>query len=317
MFSVKFNLEKSILIDKPISEVFETVSNFASWPTWSPWLIQEPDCPITITNKAGTIGHGQSWQGKDIGSGIIAIKHIQANQQIDYDLCFLKPWKSKSNTSFTFKEIEGQTQITWTMQSTLPIFMFWMKKMMIALIGSDYDRGLSMLKDLCETGLVHSQLDIQKQKSKDEFYYVGIERECSTAQIGYIMSKDLKTLHDLIENNTLEKPINVIAIYKKFDMVNDRCEFVSAITYDKKVEISDKDLSKELITGHVAKHTSCIVSHKGEYKHLGNAWSKAMGYLRGNKIKQAKLIAPYEVYLNDPATTEQKDLITEVNFPLQ
>jgi len=159
MFSVAFNLERSIVINKPVSEVFEVLANFKTWPTWSPWLTQEPACPVTVNNEVASIGHEQSWEGKNIGSGKMHITHIEPNQRIDYDLYFLKPWKSQSQTSFIFEVINGQTKVTWTMQSTLPIFMFWMKKMMTALVGSDYVRGLTMLQDLCETGSVPSKMD--------------------------------------------------------------------------------------------------------------------------------------------------------------
>ncbi|MCJ8315054.1 MAG: SRPBCC family protein [Pseudomonadales bacterium] len=313
MFKVAFNLERSIVINKPVAEVFTIVSNFKTWPTWSPWLIQEPNCFVSVTNNATTVGHNQSWQGQNIGSGNMSISQIQANTQIDYDLNFLKPWKSQSQTSFKFKEIDGNTHITWSMKSTLPLFLFWMKNMMIALIGNDYVRGLSMLKDLCETGNVNSKLDTEKSTTKAEFYYVGIKRECVVTKIGELMQQDFKTLHNLIKDNTLKQPENVFAIYEKFDLVKGRCQFVSALTYNTQINLNDS----QLITGLIPSHKSCIVTHTGEYKHLGNAWATGMGYLRGNKIKQSKQIFPYEIYVSDPEKTEAKDLITEVNFPLK
>jgi len=313
MFSIAFNVERSVTINKPISEVFEMVSNFNTWPTWSPWLIQEAGCAVNVTGAVGSVGHGQSWNGKQIGSGNMAITSVQENKRIDYDLFFLKPWKSQSKVAFIFEEVKGHTQVTWTMDGTLPVFMFWMKKMMGAWVGSDYMRGLTMLKDLCETNEVHSNIHVANNGAQSEFYYVGIKRECALADMGEIMSKDLQTLHGMVQSDKLSRAIKVIGIYEKFDMVNARCQFVSALTYDQKTEVNDE----RLVSGYVPSHNSCIVTHVGEYKHLGNAWSTGMGYVRSYKLKQMKKVFPYEVYENDPSTAEDKDLITHVHFPLK
>ena len=39
------------------------------------------------------------------------------------------------------------------MEGTLPIFLFFMKKKMSAMVGSDYERGLAMLKELLEADI--------------------------------------------------------------------------------------------------------------------------------------------------------------------
>jgi len=127
------------------------------------------------------------------------------------------------------------------------------------------------------------------------------------------MSKDLEKLHSLIENKTLPEAKNVIGIYEKFDLINGKCTVISAVTFDTAVNINEHDL----VTGMIPDHNSYSVTHTGEYKHLGNAWSTGMGYLRGNKIKQSKTVFPYEVYISDPKNTDAKDLVTQVHFPLK
>ena len=43
------------------------------------------------------------------------------------------------------------------MNSSLPLFLFWMKEQMQVFVGMDYNRGLLLLKDLVENGKAHSQ----------------------------------------------------------------------------------------------------------------------------------------------------------------
>ena len=81
-----------------------------------------------------------------IGSGGMTVTGEIENQRIDCDLQFLKPWKSQADVAFILEEKDGATHLTWNMESSLPFFLFMMKDMMTAMIGSDYERGLSMMK---------------------------------------------------------------------------------------------------------------------------------------------------------------------------
>ncbi|BCE00096.1 SRPBCC family protein [Marinicellulosiphila megalodicopiae] len=313
MFDVKLTLERTMVIDAPVSEVFKIVSDFNTWRTWSPWLCQEPTCPVVVQLPPYEVGHAQHWTGTHIGSGNMHITNIVENKRIDYDLEFLKPWKSSSKTSFDFKQIEGQCHITWAMDSSLPFFMFWMKNMMIALIGNDYIRGLTMLKELAENKTVHSSIEIQENIKVPAMYYIGIEKQCDVKDIGQVMSEDFDTLHGMIESKSIPQPSKVIAIYKKFDLAKGRCHFISALAFDEYIAFSDPKFTQ----GTIATHQAFAIKHTGDYKFVGNAWATAMGMLRYKKIKQFKKIHPYEVYVNSPKDTEAKDLMTNICFPIK
>jgi len=133
-----FSVEKSIHIEAPIDAVFGRVRDFKGWVDWSPWIIAEPNCSLDYEDD----GKGYSWDGEIIGSGEMEIKNETAPKVIDYRLTFLKPWKSECTTHFKFAEKDGGTQVHWTMNGSLPWFMFWMKGMMTTFVGMDYDRGL-------------------------------------------------------------------------------------------------------------------------------------------------------------------------------
>ncbi|TCS43704.1 SRPBCC family protein [Reinekea marinisedimentorum] len=149
--SIPFTVERSITIKAPAKEVYCYIADFKNWPSWSPWLTQEPDCPVEITGTPEAIGHTQSWDGKKIGSGHIELTDLIKSQQLVYDLHFLKPWKSHSTAGFKFQETHGTTEVTWYMQGTLPSMMFLMKKKVSDMVGADYEKGLAMLKQTIES----------------------------------------------------------------------------------------------------------------------------------------------------------------------
>ena len=123
MFSIPFTVEKSIEINKPVKQVFNFVADFANWSCWSPWLIQEPDCPITRQGEAASLGHAQAWDGKQSGKGEIKISALQQDVHLNYDLTFYAPWKSQSTAQFVFEDIqlasgEAGCKVTWLMQGS-------------------------------------------------------------------------------------------------------------------------------------------------------------------------------------------------------
>ena len=58
------------------------------------------------------------------------------------------------------------------MKSQLPFFLFWMVKKMKVYIGMDYERGLKMLKDYLETGLVPSAIKIDPNSKIQSQHYI-------------------------------------------------------------------------------------------------------------------------------------------------
>lgn len=150
MLSIPFTVQRSIVIDTPTDSVFALISDFSSWRGWSPWLSQEPECPVEISGEPGKPGHKQAWDGKKIGSGHIELAEVVSGQTLRYNLHFIKPWKSQSKAYFTFEQDGKSTKVNWYMEGTLPIFLFFMKKKNSTMVGSDYERGLAMLKEVLE-----------------------------------------------------------------------------------------------------------------------------------------------------------------------
>ena len=153
MLSIPFTVERSIVIETPTETVFTMISDFNTWPSWSPWLSQEPEGPVEISGEPGTPGHKQSWDGKKIGSGHIELDEVVPDRSLGYNLYFIKPWKSNSRAAFRFEPEGNGTRVSWSMDGTLPIFLFFMKKKMSAMVGSDYERGLAMLKEQLEADI--------------------------------------------------------------------------------------------------------------------------------------------------------------------
>ena len=305
----KMHVQKSININAPVDKVFNTINDFHTWPTWSPWLITEPEANVTIRED----GKHYEWEGHRTGAGSMSILNESAPNTVDYDLTFLKPWKSTAKVKFNCEAQGDTTKVTWYMDSSLPWFMFWMKKSMTAFIGMDYDRGLNMLKEYVEDGKIHSQLEFKGESNFEGGNFVGIKRDTTMTNVGPDMEKDFTRLHVFLKENNLEVVGYPFSQYHKFDMVKDKVSYTSGFP----VNAVPQNMPAGIISGQLPASKIYKLRHVGPYKHLGNAWSTMHAMIRSKQIKPVSGYHPFELYANDPAETPTEELITDICFAVK
>ncbi len=308
---MKYQVEKSINVNVPISSVRSFVEDFSKWNSWSPWTIIEPSCPIEIQGKPKSSGHTMKWDGKIIGSGRNTVRSYSENE-ICYDLEFLKPWKSKAETRFKFDQIGDQTKVTWTMNSSMPFFMFFMVKIMKNWIGMDYDRGLRMLKAVSEDGVVECETTTNGVVDYQGFSYIGIKRSISFSEMESAMKKDFEQLVSDIVVKAEKSAKHWVCVYPKFDMKNMQVTYIAAVSDE---NLADVDLGSAYTRGQIKSGKMFEVKHHGPYDFLGNAWSMGMMHMRAHKYKAKGF--PFEQYWNSPMEVEAKELKTSIFFPIK
>lgn len=308
---MKYNVNKSITINANIDEVKKYINDFKQWKTWSPWNICEPECRNDYAGQPGAIGHKMMWDGQIIGSGELTVEKMEGDM-IDYHLQFFKPFKSSAKTSFIIeKKGENETKVTWTMDSSMPWFLFFMVKSMKNWLGMDYERGLTMLKSMAETGKVEATTTNEGVVPFEGFSYVGIQKTCEYKDMPKEMSGVFEKLAKDLEAKG-KSPQNWVCLYPKVNMKTMMFTYICAVSDE---QLKDVDMGGEYVKGEIKSGNVLKISHKGSYNFLGNAWSMGMMYLRAKKMKQAG--TPFEHYVNDPRTTEEKDLQTNVCFPVR
>jgi len=299
------NVERTIRIDAPVEKVYRTVNDFNHWTAWSPWLIMEPNAKVNVSDDAKFY----EWDGKQVGSGNMKVTEEKPYASVDYDLTFLKPWKSTAKVRFEMHGHGDHSHVTWYMDSSLPFFMFWMKKSMEAYVGMDYERGLMLLKDYVEDDQVHSKLEFKGIGNYPGCKYVGIRTQCNSDSLSNNMKNDFDRLWKVVGEDGASN--NAFSIYHKWDMVKNIIEYTAGIPVD---QVPD-DMPSDIITGNIPSTPVHTIRHTGPYSHLGNAWSTQYNYHRGKVFKMNKKIDPFEVYVNNPAEAKANELITDIHFP--
>lgn len=150
-----FEMERSVVIDKPKEEVFDYVKYLRNQYHFSVWGALDPDMKQEFRGTDGTVGFVSAWEGnEDAGAGEQEIIGLVEGERIDYELRFFEPFESTSYAYMKTDAVsEDQTRVTWGMFGSFP------RPMNIMLlffdledaIGSDYETGLQNLKVLLET----------------------------------------------------------------------------------------------------------------------------------------------------------------------
>ena len=149
-----YHVERSIMISKPLPQVFNYLRCIKNQNDWSPWKKKDPNMKQEFIGTDGEVGFISKWEGnKDVGTGEQEIVNIIDNQIVEAQLRFFKPWKSESD-AFTkvSEESNGQTKVTWGFsgKNKVPINIFMMLYNVDKHVGKDFEEGLSELKTILE-----------------------------------------------------------------------------------------------------------------------------------------------------------------------
>lgn len=308
----KIHVSRSEIIQASPEKVFNAVSDFATWTTWSPWLCAEPDANVDVSDDSNSVGSTYDWDGEIVGAGGMQHTLLNPGSRIECDLSFLRPFKSTAKVAFDFKPEGDGTKISWSMDSSLPFFLFWMKNGMESMIGMDYERGLKLLKEWLETGEILSKTKIRGVEEIGPIHMVGVRKICSMDDIGASMETAFNEGVELANAKQLNTCGERMAVYHCVDLKNQTFDYTAGFVVPDVV-----DGANGLSTWSIPRPSKAVaVEHTGSYENLGNPWSAAYSYVRYKKLKQSN-DGTFEVYKNDPQETSPADLKTEIFLPLR
>ena len=150
----EYTIERSIVINKPKSEVFPFVNSLKNQNGYSYWAAQDPNMKIEYRggNGDGTVGFTSAWNSETMGVGEQEIKSVTEGEKIDLELRFKEPMEATAQTFMaTTDESDNTTKVTWGMSSAMPypfniMLLFGMEKS----LNDQIDYGLANMKKQVE-----------------------------------------------------------------------------------------------------------------------------------------------------------------------
>jgi len=151
----EYDVLREVTINTPVDDVFNYVVLLKNQDEYSVWSKMDPNQRTEYRGADGTVGFVSAWDSDDpdVGTGEQEITGIVPLRRIDYELRFLKPFKSTSNAFITTASLaENTTRVQWGFTGKMAVPMNLMLLMMDfeKMIGDDLQKGLDNLKEILE-----------------------------------------------------------------------------------------------------------------------------------------------------------------------
>jgi|WetSurSiteA1Bulk_404760.scaffolds.fasta_scaffold59674_1 hypothetical protein len=155
-FSKKnYTVGREVEVNKPKATVFNYLKLLKNQNKFSVWASMDTNMKTRFTGIDGTEGFISAWEStnKNVGKGEQEILKIVDGERLDYEIRFIRPFKSTSWAFITTKSVtNNQTLVHWEFSARMkyPANLMLLFMNMEKMIGSDLQKGLQNLKTILE-----------------------------------------------------------------------------------------------------------------------------------------------------------------------
>ena len=149
-----FRVQRSANIKASPEKIYAILSDFQSWPSWSPYEKFDPAMKRTYGDVKSGKGAVYGWEGNSkVGSGRMEITDETPPSKMLIALDFYKPFKAHNTAEYTLDvQPDSTTTVTWAMYGHQPylgkVMCLFMN--MDKMVGTQFEEGLANLKAVSE-----------------------------------------------------------------------------------------------------------------------------------------------------------------------
>ena len=308
------NVERSTTIDASAEAIFPHVKYFEKRAAWYPWGQDDPTNKTTIEGEDGTVGAISKWEGETTGKGYQAVTALEDNKNMETDLVFTEPYASEAKTYLTLQPGENGTEVTWGFNSKMPYPMNIMMLFgnMTEVLGKDYEKGLSMLKDIVEEEAANAPAgttyEIQ-EVDLPERYFLAIREEINMEKLAERYAENLPAVFQACEKNKVETIGMPCGLFYTWDEESGKADVAHCAPIAEKVSVE----GYECITLPAGK--VLIVDYYGSYEGSVAAHEAITKYCEDKGIEPKMPVI--EQYVTDPSTEpDQSKWLTKIYYQI-
>ncbi len=315
-----YEVTRTKVMKAPIQVVYDNVSDYKNWPSWSPWLEKDTLTQLTYGEITSGKGASYSWKSdnKNVGEGSMETIDATSFESINQRMKSITPWESQSDIYWAFSPVDDGTEVTWGMKGTLGfgekaymVFKGGMDKM----IGPDYEKGLSKLDSVLQADMKKYSIHVNGITTRGGGYYLYNTTSCKMDEMSKKMTEMLPILSVYVEKNKITTAGPSFTLYHQFDPENNAVIFSCAVPVAERV-ITEADSGIQ--TGMLKPFDAIKTTLNGDYDNLKEAWDAAYKYLAENNLEPLVGTPAIEVYLTEPMNTPNPaNWITEIYVPVK
>jgi Polyketide cyclase / dehydrase and lipid transport len=143
-------VERTVVINAPVQEVFRELNTYQTFTLWSPWAKMDANAKYTYDGPDSGVGAKMAWEGKSIGKGSQWIEASTPDKHIKNVINF-EDLNGVFYAQYILEPEGNQTKLTWTYDGVNNGFLGKMRWLfMKGALGAQYEEGLHDLKYLIE-----------------------------------------------------------------------------------------------------------------------------------------------------------------------
>jgi len=312
-------ITRIISIDAPREVVFAQLADLRKWPKWDAWYPKDLSQERTFDGGLGDKIQSFSWSSEHekLGNGSIVVKSFVSNVSLDFMLILINNGRKYSfDGNFMLKERNGQTVVTWNVESEqrYPIKIinyFWEKW-----IGPDFSAGLENLKTYVETS-TNQELGVTENSivTIEEYgmMYASLAQErIARKGIEIFFSNSFEKIYSYLKTNNIKPKGAPRGLIYEWNIENNNVNLAAAIPTTTSIQRPDSIVlletwDAELYSNHIS------VMHKGGYETIKEAHTVLQTWLKENSIVHKTPVI--EEYIKGPADgIDTSQYITRVSY---
>jgi len=313
-----YRVERSKIIEAPIEVVYNQIIDFKKWPSWSPWIEQEPQVDLTYGNQTAGVGANYSWNGEIIGAGNMITLAAHAPDSITQKINFTAPFESSADIYWKLTKVPSGTEVSWAMQGEMD---FMMKGYMAfsggmdMQIGPDYERGLVKLDSVTKAAMNEFTVKVNGVTEHGGSFYIYNSASTNMSQVGAKIQELMPKVGAYVAAQNISQAGMPFTLYHKIDQENNGVIMSCAVPISDRITLGD---DTGLLMGELKPFKAVKVTLKGNYTNLQSAWSAGYDYIADNQLTADPLKPALEVYTNDPGKfPNPADWITTLYIPVK
>ncbi len=308
-------VERSTVIQAPSCNVYVLLDGYGWWNDFSPWAGIDPETVYSYEGPTTGVGSKMIWQSEhpNVGSGSMELTTAEPCASIAHDLDFGA--QGTPTATWTLEPVDGGTKATWNLVSThgMNPMARYIGLMLDGWVGGDYERGLASLKTLAE-GLPTADigaLELEETRIESQPMVAMDSRSAATAEAkAQALAAAYTRIDAFIQGAELQASGAPVAATLSSDA--DTWMFRAGIPVTGPLPKADAEGPVSLSAtpaGEVLK-----VTHTGPYASLGDTYAAIDAWSTLHKRELGE--GSWEVYVSDPTTTPEADLVTKIYLPL-
>ncbi len=309
-------VETDLVIDAPASVLFVQADSLSRLVLWAPPAENDSTAVLRFSGPGRGEGATLAWTSSTAGSGTMAVAESIPYQYVSYVLNRGEPGQAVS--WLELESVAGGTRVTRGFEHDYGYNLVgrYFGLLWRGVVERDHQLSLERLKALAEAlpradfaDLDAEHLEVEARK----IAYMSITAEPDTAAVSEALGAAYLDILTDIETRGLRTAGAPRAILRGYEGARRRVD--AAIPVNAEAEPAGGTARSGVRFGTSYAGRAVLVRHTGSYKLLGDTHRKFKSYLAALGLERNG--APWETYVTDPGKTPERELMTEIYYPVR